>query len=481
MLARVTRTMGTPRAAGEGERSALVVLSNRGPLTFDRSADRGLSVRRGGGGLVVTLGPGAQRAGARWIASAMNEADREAAGDGVVRSHGYEVELLDIDEQTYRGYYDVVANGALWYAAHGLWDLPRRPRFDRHWHDAWRAYASVNQRFAEAAAASAAEDATVLVQDYHLALVPGTLGRVRPDLRIVLFVHTPWPTPSELAVLPDRVVVPLLESMAAATAVGFHSKRWAAAFDACCAEVLGTRPRIFVAPAVPDAKDTRAVAASEACQRALRTLEAQVGRDGHGRERRLVVRVDRIELSKNILRGFFAFDELLGRRPDLRERIVFGAFIYPSRQGLADYLAYGQEAQGLARAINERWGTPSWTPILLDADDDYPRSVAALRRADVLLVNPVRDGLNLVAKELAVANERDAVLVLSRQAGCADELAPYAVTLNPFDVAATADGLAAALDMDPSDRARLAAGQRRLADARTPEDWFDDLLRAAKA
>ncbi len=160
----------------------------------------------------------------------------------------------------------------------------------------------------------------------------------------------------------------------------------------------------------------------------------------------LIVRVDRIELSKNVLRGFWAFEELLQARPDLRGRVVFAAMVYPSRLGLADYLAYGMEVSALATKINAEWGwpegdgRPSWTPILLDREDNYPRSVAALRRADVLLVNPVRDGLNLVAKEGPLVNERDGVLVLSHQAGAWDELADHAVGINPFDVSGTACG-----------------------------------------
>ncbi|HWG73135.1 MAG TPA: trehalose-6-phosphate synthase [Acidimicrobiales bacterium] len=465
---------GSDGAPGAG--ASLVVMSNRGPLNFTHGPDGELQARRSAGGLVVTLGPGVERAGALWMASAISDADRTAASRGVVESDGFRLRSLVIEPDTYRAYYDVVANGSLWYVLHGLWDLPRRPRFDRHWHRAWDAYVAVNRHFADAAAQVAGPDATVLVQDYHLALVPGALGAARPDLHVTTFLHTPWCSPAEFAVLPDRVGRAVLEGLAGGGgrgSVGFHSPRWARAFEACCHEVLGRCPPTFVAPAAPDAADTRSVAASPACAEALASLDAEVG------DRRLIVRVDRIELSKNVLRGFHAFDELLGERADLRGRVVFGAFVYPSRQGLADYLAYGQEVVTLSRVINERWGTPEWTPILLDADDGYPLSVAAMRRADVLLVNPVRDGLNLVAKELAIANERDAVLVLSRQAGCWEELRDHALVVNPFDVTATAAALGRALDMPAAERRERAAALRKLVEARTPIDWFDDLVRAA--
>lgn len=455
-------------AAGDG----LVVVSNRGPLAFSHDQSGRLQVRRAAGGLVVTLGPGVARSGARWLASALTEADREAAAEGMIESDGFRVQSLVVDPDAYRAYYDVIANGTLWYALHGLWDLPRRPRFDRYWYQAWDSYRAVNQQFASAAAEAVAPGGTVLVQDYQLSLVPAALAEMRPDVRVGAFMHTPWCSPSELAVLPDAVAGEILTGLGGAAAVGFHSSRWAGAFVSCCEEVLGRRPSTFVCPAAPDAEDIRKVATSDACADAFARLDAMVG------ERRFIVRVDRIELSKNILRSFHAFDELLEQRSDLRGEVVFGAFVYPSRQGLADYLAYGQEVQALAGYINDRWGTADWTPIVLDADDDFARSVAALRRADVAVINPVRDGLNLVAKEMALVNERDAVLVLSRQAGCWDELGEHALGVNPFDVTGTARSLEAALDMPAGERQHRAAAMRKAVESRTPVDWFDEVLSA---
>jgi trehalose 6-phosphate synthase len=193
------------------------------------------------------------------------------------------------------------------------------------------------------------------------------------------------------------------------------------------------------------------------------------------------VRVDRIELSKNLLRGFWAFHELLERHPEWREQVVFGAFVYPSREGLPEYLAYRQEVEALVQHLNQRWSTPSWTPVLLDTSDDFPRSVAALRRSDVLLVNPIRDGLNLVAKEGALVNERDGVLALSTEAGVWDELGAHSLEVHPYDVGDTAEVLHRALSMAPQERAQQARGRRDAVLARTPTDWLNDQVRAAGA
>jgi trehalose 6-phosphate synthase len=190
--------------------------------------------------------------------------------------------------------------------------------------------------------------------------------------------------------------------------------------------------------------------------------------------------VDRMELSKNLLRGFWAFDELLELQPHRRERVVFVALAYPTRQGLPEYLAYQNEVESTVERINHQWGTPGWTPIVLEVEDDYPRSLAALTRYDVLMVNPVRDGLNLVAKEGPLINTRDGVLALSREAGAFEELAPGSLELNPFDVSGTASVMAEALDMDPGLRGVKAARLRQLILSRHPADWLQAQLDAAR-
>ncbi|HET6965925.1 MAG TPA: trehalose-6-phosphate synthase [Acidimicrobiales bacterium] len=453
--------------------SKLLVISNRGPISYVREPGGGVRAKRGAGGLVVTLGPGAQRDGALWLAAATSAEDREGAASGAVSTDGFSFQPVVIEPADYGAYYDVIANQTLWFCLHGLWDRPRRPRFDRHWWEAWSRYCAVNEAFAAAADAAAEEGATVLVQDYQLCLVPAALARRRPDLRISTFLHTPWCAPQELATLPDEVGRDVLGGLTGGGPVGFHTARWAQAFRDCTLAVLGDEADTYVAPAATDTDDLLAVSRSEACAAALRELDETIG------DRKVIVRVDRIEPSKNVLRGFWAFDELLEQRPDLRGRVVFAAMVYPSRVGLSEYQAYGQEALALAASLNDKWGTADWTPVILDPADDYPRSVAALRRFDVLLVNPVRDGLNLVAKEGPLVNERDGVLILSREAGAWAELGDAAIGINPFDISATASAMARALDMDPAERADVSARVRSAATARTPLDWFDDLVASA--
>jgi trehalose 6-phosphate synthase len=449
----------------------VVIVANRGPVSF-REQNGELVASRGAGGLVTGLAS-LRGEGATWIAAAVSDGDRLAAVRGAIDAEGFRVRTLAIEPSRYSMAYDVVSNATLWFVHHHLFELARRPRFDRAWIDAWHAYRAVNDAFADAVADEAPDDAVVLVQDYHLTLLAPRLRDNRPDLRLVHFSHTPFAAPDLLRVLPAEPLTELLDGMAAHDACGFHSARWAAAFTDSCREMLGRLPTTFVAPLAPDADDLRASASSDACDAALTELDEALG------ERRVIVRVDRIELSKNLLRGFHAYDDLLERHPEHRGRVVFVAFCYPSREGLAEYLAYRQEVEWLVRSLNEKWGTADWTPILYDASDDYPRSVAALRRYDVLLVNPLRDGLNLVAMEGAIVNERRGLVILSTEAGAFDELEGAVRAVNPFDVVATSDALADALATPNDARSAESAELRRRAEARSPQAWLDDQMRAA--
>jgi trehalose 6-phosphate synthase len=449
----------------------VVIVSNRGPVSF-REQNGEFVARRGAGGLVTGLGSLAGN-DATWIAAAISDADRAAASEGAVETGGFRVRLLDVDPSVYRLAYDVVSNATLWFVHHHLFELARRPRFDTNFTEAWAAYRAVNAQFADAVAEEAPDGAAVLVQDYHLTLLAPQLRDQRPDLRMVHFSHTPFAVPDLLRVLPAEPLIELLDGMAEHDACGFHSARWAAAFIDGCREMLGHAPKTFVAPLAPDPADLQASAAMPECDAALAELETATG------NRQLIVRVDRIELSKNLLRGFHAFDDMLERYPHHRGRVLFAAFCYPSREGLPEYLAYRQEVEGLVRQLNDKWAADDWTPILFDPRDDYPLSVAALRRYDVLLVNPIRDGLNLVAKEGAILNERDGVVVLSTEAGAFDELEGAVRAVNPFDVSATADALAGALATSSEQRRREAAELARRARARSPQEWLSDQLAAA--
>lgn len=446
----------------------VVIVSNRGPLSF-RHDDGGLVARRGAGGLVSGLAPLVAGTDTIWVAAALSDADRAAAAEGRIDAEGLTVRLVAPDPDDLALAYDVVSNQTLWYVHHGLFDAYREPTFDGAWFEAWAAYRRVNRAFADAVAEIAPPGAAVLVQDYHLALVAPALAAARPDVELVHFSHTPFALPHELAMLPEAVRRELIEGLAAHRACGFHAERWAAAARGGAA-ALGVDLPTFVAPLGPDPADLDRTAGSDACATAFAALDEAVG------DLRFLVRVDRVELSKNIVRGFLAYDHLLATRPEWRGRVTFGAFVYPSRENVPAYRAYREAVDAVVATVNDRWGTPDWTPIRYEPRDDYPRSVAALRRADAVLVNPVRDGLNLVAKEAPLLNERDAALVLSPGAGAFDELADAAVAIDPYDVVAGAAALEAALAMPADERTARAGTLRDLALRHSPATWLDAQL-----
>ena len=463
---------------GEGSLADTVLVSNRGPLAFhlvDGLPVAGTSA----GGLAGSMRPLLVGTEATWVASTLGEADRAAAEAGLMTDRGIHIELVEPEPEVYNLAYNVVSNAMLWFCHHHLFDAARRPRPDRRWLEAWEAYREFNALFAERVAKVAPEGGRVLVQDYHLALMGSDLARLRPDLRTTHFTHTPFADPSVLRMLPTAVGVELLGSLAGFGACGFHTERWASAYLGGQAMVSGTarpdRPT-FVSPLSTDPDLLQDSAARPEVARALARIEEKIG----GADRQVIVRVDRMELSKNLLRGFWAFDELLELQPHRRERVVFVALAYPTRQGLPEYLAYQNEVESTVERINRRWGRPGWTPIILEVEDDYPRSLAALGRYDVLLVNPVRDGLNLVAKEGPLVNARSGVVALSREAGAFDELYPAVLEVNPFDVSGTAAVLAEALDMGEAQRAAAAERLRRLITARHPADWLQAQLDAAR-
>lgn len=451
----------------------VVIVSNRGPLSY-REVDGELVARRGAGGLVSGLAPLVEEGRASWIAAAMSDGDRAAAAAGDTSADGLSVRLLAVDEGDQRMAYDVISNETLWFVHHGLFDLTRAPAFRSEWWDAWEAYRRVNEAFAREVVAVAPEGAAVLVQDYHLTLLAPIVTAERPDLSLVHFHHTPFAGPDTLRVLPPAAREEMLTSLSSHHACGFHTEDWAANFREGVQRWAGSGgAEVFASSLSTDADDLRATATSPDCDEQFRTLDELLG------DRRLLVRVDRMELSKNIVRGFAAYDVLLERRADLRGAVVFLACCYPSRENVPAYAAYRAEVEAAAREVNDRWGTEDWQPVVLETDDDYPRSVAALRRYDVLLVNPIRDGLNLVAKEGPLVNERAGQLVLSTEAGAWAELADAAFGVSPFDLVQTADALADALDLPAPARAARAEALRALVAERTPADWLDDQIAAA--
>ncbi|MCX5235187.1 alpha,alpha-trehalose-phosphate synthase (UDP-forming) [Streptomyces prunicolor] len=480
----------------------VLVASNRGPVSYEVGDDGSLRAKRGGGGLVSGLSAIGPDAGALWVCSALSDGDREAVRRGVGEDG---VRMLDIPADVHADAYNGIANSVLWFVHHMLYQTPLEPVFDAEFRRQWASYETYNRAFAEALAQEAAEGAAVLVQDYHLCLVPGMLRELRPDLRIGHFSHTPWAPPEYFAMLPDDIQVRLMEGLLGADRVAFLTWRWATAFENC---VQGLDPYRWLplwpsgAPrAVEHVRKDPGTGRERITRKTLigvhslgadaeflhaRSHEPDVEermaalREEIGAGRKAIVRVDRTELSKNIVRGLLAYRQLLDDHPELLEQVVHVAFAYPSRQDLAVYRDYTAEVQRVADEINSQYGTPGWTPVVLHVKDDFARSLAAYRLADVALVNPIRDGMNLVAKEVPVVSDEGCALVLSREAGAFQELGKDAIAVNPYDVIGTATALHEALTMPTEERAERTKRLAAAATALPPAQWFLEQLNALR-
>ncbi|HTA08332.1 MAG TPA: trehalose-6-phosphate synthase [Streptosporangiaceae bacterium] len=482
-------------AQGDGP---VLIASNRGPVSFTRGDDGRLSAKRGGGGMVSGLSAVADEGDMLWVCAALSDDDRAAARlapDGLLdpadAGAGAAVRMLDIPEPIFYRAYNAVANSTLWFVHHMLYDTPNRPSFGPSFARDWEAFRTYNEMFAAALASAAAngeradrEPVRAVIQDYHLCLAPGLLAERAPGVRIAHFSHTPWAPPDYYRMLPDDVGREVLAGILGADHAGFLCRRWADAFADCCAAFLGAEvdasrshvayrghvTSIGVHPLGVDAGQLR----DRASQRDVLTRRAVLMDAAGGRK--LIVRVDRTELSKNIVRGLEAYRELLRSRPQWRGRVVHLASAYPSRHDLPEYREYAATVQRLGRQIEDEFAEPGWNPLMLEVNDDYARSLAACRLADVLLVNPIRDGMNLVAKEGPVLSDRGCALVLSTEAGAAAELGEYALMVNPYDVTQTADALHAALTMDDAERTRRSEALAAAAMSMPPSRWLADQL-----
>jgi trehalose 6-phosphate synthase len=452
----------------EAPRRRLIVVSNRGPVSYRLDADGTRSARRGGGGLVTALGALVSGHDVTWIASAMTDEDhavaREAGGSAFEETgregSPYRLRLVQHDPDAYHRYYNVLANPVLWFLQHYLWDLARMPGLDAGLYEAWGGYAAVNEGFAAAVLEELDDEpAAVWFHDYHLYLAPRIVRRERPDVTMSHFVHVPWPSADYWTVLPEPIRRAVHEGLLANDVVGFHTRRWRESFLASAEALLGAavdreegvvahdgrRTLVTAHPISVDTAEFDELVSSPAVLEAARDLER------YGAER-VILRVDRTDPSKNIVRGFRAFALYLEQHPEACGRVVMLALLDPSRQDIPQYAEYLDEIGAAAQEVNARFADAGWEPIRLEVRDDFARSVAAYKRYDVLLVNAVFDGLNLVAKEAPLINERDGVLVLSENTGAHEELGEWALTVNPFDLVGQAEAIHQALELGPDER-----------------------------
>jgi trehalose 6-phosphate synthase len=456
----------------------LIVVANRGPVSYARSPAGERITRRGGGGLVSALRSLIAHHDVTWIASAMSEEDR-----AVAKEHGgeavdetwhdgspYRMRLVAHETHAFDGFYNVVANPTLWFLQHYMWGLAYAPDIDVELRDAWfNGYVPVNEGFADAIVAEIDRrpEAAVFLHDYHLYLAPKLVRERRPNALLTHFIHIPWPETDYWHVLPEPLRAAIHEGVLANDILGLHTQRWRHNFLRACEDIVGAEVDHAASTVTHDGRTTLVTshpigidpAEFEELRNDPDVLEQErviVAR----RPEFLVVRVDRTDPSKNVVRGFRAFALYLDLHPEMLGRVTLLALLDPSRQDIPEYTEYLAAIEREARSVNERFERDGWLPVDLQIADNFAQSIAAYKQYDALLVNPVFDGLNLVSKEAPLVNERDGVLILSENAGSHEELGEWALTVNPFDVYGQAEAIDAALTMDAGERRRRLQGLR---------------------
>ncbi|MDQ6848078.1 MAG: trehalose-6-phosphate synthase [Candidatus Dormibacteraeota bacterium] len=469
-----------------------IVVANRAPLALEQAdVYRNTPERlvKGAGGLVTALSSLASSTSALWVAVARDEADRALAARGdpaeLVTEDGttYRVAFVEPTPEAYDLYYNTVSNPLLWFIQHYLWDLAREPIVDTATLYAWReGYVRVNQMVADrvvAEALASAKPPLVFVQDYQMYCVPGMVRAALGDVRIQHFVHIPWPTPQYWTILPKSIRDAILHGLLGADVLGFQTRRDVRNFLLSCEENLGLavdfgeRTVFFEGRAVwvrnyPISIDVDGLLAQADSEEVI----AEQARLLSWRPEKLILRVDRTDLSKNIVRGFLAYERMLDYHQELYGDVQFWAYLQPSRQDIDDYRAYLGSVLSVAARINRKFSHGGWTPIRVEVDDVMARALAGYRQFDVLLVNPIYDGMNLVAKEGVVCNRRDGVLVLSENAGSYEELGDFALTVNPFDIDETAEALYLGLTMDAAQKRVRAERIRETVHAADINRWI---------
>jgi trehalose 6-phosphate synthase len=470
----------------------LIMASNRGPVEHWFDENGRIRRRDAAGGVATALSNVAKESPVTWIAGAGSEADKAVAILGQQVTIGAEsgLKLLSLPENAYRSFYETFCNPILWFVQHSLGDMLQSRDLARDAIRSWEdGYLPINRLFAETAINEIqgnGADTRVMLHDYHLYLAPRYIRAARPMAAMQQFIHIPWPAPAAWRYLPDAIVRRICGGLLANDSIVFQTESSVENFLATCraylgeraivmerqgsVEYLGQTSFVWANPISVDFSELEEMRASELMQKFRKELAAPEGV-------RTIVRVDRLDPSKNVTDGFEAYDMLLRRHPELRQHVRFLAFLIPSRGGIPEYCDYQERAFSIVDSINRKYGTPDWTPVTVFYEHNRLRALASLTMYDVLLVNSIADGMNLVSKEGPMLNERDGVLALSYTAGSYDELQHGAVRVNPFDIVDTAAALYEALMMPDAERRLRAAALQESIAGHQLGDWLKQQLR----
>ena len=476
------------------ENKEIIVASNRGPVVFEKDDNGKIELIRGAGGIVGSMIPFLKKTHGKWVSSAIGEYDQyvnDKYNSKVpipLEDPEYYVQFIKTEEDIYNDFNGKFANPLLWFIHHSMWNPPYSPCADEELHKAWDSYQHVNEMFASAIGEDVSNSKIVpivMLQDYHLYLTPRLIRKQHPDVLMSQFVHIPFPPPEIFQQLPNHMQIEILDSILTNDILGFHIPRYMNNFLQTIKQILpnasvddimgdihynGHICRVRTYPISVDMETLQTQAQDPNVIAKNAEVDEIVG------DCKLIYRTDRTDLSKNIIRGFQAYDMFLERYPEWREKVKFVATLMPSRLDIKIYREYTDKIREIVREINEKYGTPDWQPIKYICKGDYELVIALLKRYDVLMVNPILDGMNIVAKEGSVVNENNGILILSTGAGCYEELKDGAICINPFDLRQTAESIDMALLMDEKTKTQMITKTRDAIRRNDLNKWVSDQL-----
>lgn len=473
----------------------IIVATNRGPVVFKKDEQGKIELIRGAGGIVGSMVPFLQKTHGKWVSSAIGECDHymntkyNSKVPIPLDDPEYYVEYIKTEENIYNGFNGKFANPLLWFIHHSMWNSPYTPCADDDLHQAYDSYQYVNSRFADAIGQDISQSEKtpiVMLQDYHIYLTPKMIREQHPDVLMSQFVHVPFPSPEIFQQLPNHIQIEILGSILTNDVLGFHIRRYMNNFlqtvklilpDASVDDVRGDieyKGHLCHVRTYPISVDIKTLQ-NQAQDPKVLAKEAEVN-EMIG-DCKLIYRTDRADLSKNIIRGFQAYDMFLEKYPEWIGKVKFVATLMPSRQDIKIYREYTDNIRDIVKKINQKYATPDWEPIKYICKGDYNMVVALFKRYDVLMVNPILDGMNIVAKEGSIINENNGVLILSNGAGCYEELKDGAICVNPYDLRQTAESINMALLTDEQTKSQMIKEARAAIERNDLNKWVSDQLK----
>ncbi|HOI71978.1 MAG TPA: trehalose-6-phosphate synthase [Methanobacterium sp.] len=469
----------------------LIVVSNRGPVEFIKENGK-TKMKRGAGGLVSTLLPLMEALNGAWIASAMTPGDVEVAKrfpDNRVPITDdkplFWVPFVVVEPEPYESYYSIISNPLLWFVQHYMWNSPYTPDIDDQIHQAWKnGYKYMNQQFAEKVCAESKinnKEPMIMLQDYHLYLCPLYIRKKMKNTFLSQFIHVPWPQSEYFSILPQYMRKEIIDGLLSNNLLGFHIPRYVNNFIQTCEEYVdevdydngivwhnGQATHVKSYPISVDYNGIKELASSKEVSKKEKLIKKIKG------DYFLFYRTDRADLSKNIIRGFKAYELFLHKYPQYHGKVKFLTTGKPTRQQIREYHDYYYDIVDIIEEINIKYGTDDWKPIEFLFKADYNLVVAAFKNYDCMIVNPIADGMNIVPKEASAVNLSKGVIILSEKAGCFEELKDNVLAVNPYDISQTAEAYKNAVTMGDKERENRFDNLQKIVGQRTVYHWISE-------